>query len=56
MTPVEATSTCSTGQPTRRAVSVAISRASRRPASPVQALAQPLLTTIARAVPPERAR
>ena len=56
ITPVDATSTCSTGQPTSRAVSAAISRATRSPSSPVQALAQPLLTTIARAVPPERAR
>src|SRR5580704_9055213 len=56
MTPVEATSTCSAGQPTSRAVSDAMSLAAAIPSSPVQALAQPLLATIARARPPERAR
>ena len=56
MTPVEATSTCSAGQPTRRAVSAAMSRATCMPASPVQAFAQPLLTMTARAGPPDRAR
>ncbi len=56
MTPVDATSTCSTGQPTSRAVCSAMARASRRPVSPVHEFAQPLLTTIARAVPPERFR
>ena len=56
MTPVDATSTCSAGQPTRRAVSSAMSRATCSPSSPVHALAQPLLTMIARAAPPERAR
>ena len=52
MTPVDATSTCSAGQPTSAAVAAAISAASCSPSSPVQALAQPLLTTIARAMPP----
>ena len=56
ITPVDATSTCSTGQPTRRAVSAVIVLASRSPASPVQALAHPLLTTTARATPPDRER
>ena len=56
MTPVEATSTCSGGQPTSFAVSAAISRAAAIPASPVQALAHPLLTTIARTTPPDVAR
>ena len=56
MTPVDATSTCSSGQPTSRAVSLAMSRAACSPSSPVQALAQPLLTTMARAAPPERTR
>ena len=51
MTPVEATSTSSGAQPTAAAVSAAMRRACARPSSPVQALAQPLLTTIARAVP-----
>ena len=52
MTPVDATSTCSAAQPTTLAVSAAISCATRRPLSPVHALAQPLFTTIARAMPP----
>src|SRR5262252_205997 len=56
MTPVEATRTCSGGQPTSRAASVAVFRATASPSSPVQALAQPLLTTMARATPPERDR
>ena len=56
MTPVEATSTCSAGQSTRRAVSNAMSRATWSPSSPVHAFAQPLLTMTARAAPPERAR
>ena len=56
ITPVEATSTCGTGQPISRAVSDAISRAARYPSSPVQAFAQPLLTTIARATLSDRSR
>src|SRR5882724_3280780 len=50
MRPVEATSTWAAG--TRRifAVTAAISSASRRPRAPVQALALPELTTMARAV------
>ena len=56
MTPVDATSTSSASQPSARAVSAAISSATLRPASPVQAFAQPLLTTIARAWPPVAAR
>ena len=54
ITPVEATTTCSTGQPTACAVSAAISLASARPASPVAALAQPAFATIARVRPPAR--
>jgi hypothetical protein len=49
MTPVDATSTWSGAQPTAAAVRVVISCASARPCGPVQALAQPLLLTIARA-------
>ena len=50
ITPVDATSTCSASQPTRRGRRVGHRRARRAmPSSPVQALAQPLLTTIARA-------
>ena len=56
MTPVDATSTCSSGHSTSRAVSLVISRAACSPSSPVHALAQPLLTTMARVAPPERAR
>src|SRR5262245_24453137 len=56
MTPVDATSTCSGAQPTNRAVSDAICRATFIPASPVQALAHPLFTTIARATPPDLPR
>ena len=56
MTPVEATSTSSAAQPTAAAVSAAISRASAMPCGPVQALAQPLLATMARARPPVAAR
>ena len=53
ITPVEETSTCSTGHLIARAVSAAMSRATCIPSSPVQALAQPLFTTIARATPPD---
>ena len=56
MTPVEDTSTCSTGQPTRSAAVTAMSRASVSPRAPVQALAQPLLTTTAAVVPSDRRR
>ena len=56
ITPVEATSTCSVGQPTSRAASAAIPRATSRPSSPVHAFAQPLFTITARAVCRERAR
>jgi hypothetical protein len=56
MTPVEATSTSSASQPSARAVSAAISSATLSPASPVHALAQPLLTTIAHAWPPVASR
>ena len=55
MTPVDATSTCSTGQPTSaRGLRRHVARDLAGPSSPVQAFAQPLLTTIARAMPPER--
>ena len=53
MTPVEATRTSCGSQPTASAVAVTISRAADRPASPVQAFAHLLLTTIARARPPD---
>ena len=56
MTPVDATSTSSASQPSARAVSAHISRATCIPAGPVQAFAQPLLTTTARAVPPVASR
>ena len=52
ITPVDATSTSATEHRTSRAVSAAMSRAARRPSSPVQAFAHPLLTTIARTTPP----
>src|SRR5437762_8346330 len=51
ITPVDATSTCSDGQPSASATSSAIRVALASPSSPVQALAQPLLTTIAQPVP-----
>ena len=54
--PVDATSTCSGAQPTRRAASSAMARATAIPSSPVQAFAQPLLTMTARAWPPDRVR
>ena len=50
MTPVDATRTCSTGHPSAFAVSTAIPRETASPSAPVQALAQPLLTTTAAAV------
>ena len=56
MTPVEATSTSRGSQPMPCAASTVISRASARPCGPVQALAQPLLVTTARARPPDAAR
>jgi len=56
MTPVDATRISSAAQPSVSPAVRAISRASRRPFSPVQAFAQPLLTTTARATPPERDR
>ncbi len=51
ITPVEATSTSSARQPSAAATSAAMRRAFAMPSSPVQALAQPLLTTMARARP-----
>ncbi len=56
MTPVDATSTCSGAHPTMDATKSAELRATARPSGPVHALAQPLLTTTARARPPLRAR
>ena len=53
MTPVDAISTCSLEQPTSAAAAAAIACAAAAPAVPVQALAQPLLMTIARARPPD---
>ena len=52
MRPVEQTSTCWASQPSACAVSAHISRASTRPGSPVPALALPLLSTTAAAMPP----
>ena len=51
ITPVEATSTCSVSQPSPAATSTVMRSASRRPGSPVAALALPLEITIARVVP-----
>ena len=56
MTPVLATSTSSGRQPMAAAVLVAICMACDSPSSPVQALAQPLLMTTARAQPSVRWR
>ena len=56
MTPVDATSTASGAQPSFAAVFCAISMACDRPSLPVQALAQPLLTTTADACPPDLRR
>ena len=55
MTPVEATSTCGGSHADARAAASAIAFACAMPSAPVQALAQPLLTTIAAARPPEAA-
>ena len=54
MTPVEATTTSAGRHSTASATRRAVSRASRRPPSPVAALAQPALITMARAWPPAR--
>src|SRR5262245_5870137 len=51
MTPVDATSTCMAAHSTAAAVSSTISWASATPCGPVQALAHPLLVTIAWATP-----
>ena len=56
ITPVDATSTRSLVHPVAEAAASAISRATRIPASPVHALAHPLLTTIVFACPPDRVR
>jgi hypothetical protein len=56
MTPVDATSTASAAHPSGAAVSAAIVSAFARPSLPVQALAQPLFTTMARAIPCVRSR
>jgi len=56
ITPVDAISTWSEVHPAATAPAAAMSRATRMPASPVQALAQPLLMTTAWARPPERDR
>ena len=56
MTPVEATSTSSARHPSWRATNSTVARATSMPASPVQAFAQPLLQTIARARPPDFSR
>ncbi len=51
ITPVEQTSTSSSGKPVARATSAAICTQRRMPSSPVQALAMPLLMTMACARP-----
>ena len=51
MTPVEATITSFAWQPKACPANIPISSASANPGSPVQALAQPALATMARAVP-----
>jgi hypothetical protein len=56
MIPVEQTSTVSSPMPSASAAALAIARASRMPGSPVPALALPLLTMIAAALPPFSAR
>ena len=56
MTPVDATSTSSGRQPNSRAAISAVDLDTLNPASPVQALAQPLLHTMTRARPSERSR
>src|SRR3954467_6218870 len=56
ITPVEATSTSGTLQPTVDAVRAAIASACRMPSAPVHAFAHPLLTTIARAWPDDAER
>ena len=56
ITPVDEMSTCSGWQSSARARAAAIWTAFCKPASPVQALAHPLLTTMARARPADAAR
>ena len=56
ITPVDATSTWDGAHPIRLAASTAISRASAMPCGPVQALAHPLLVTMACATPPLHVR
>ena len=56
MTPVEATNTSSGRHPTCLATNSTVALATATPLSPVHALAQPLLHTIARALPPEASR
>src|SRR5579875_11008 len=56
MTPVDATSTCVGRTPSRSAARAAVSRASCRPRSPVQAFAQPEFATIARMASPSFSR
>ncbi len=51
ITPVEATSTSSDLQPTLRAASAVIARASRIPRAPIATFEQPEFATIARATP-----
>src|SRR5688572_15785864 len=56
ITPVDATSTSSGRHPSLPAANSTVDRATSIPASPVHALAQPLLHTIAFARPPEDCR
>src|SRR6476646_9987381 len=53
ITPVDAIRTCSGAQPSEPAAAAAMSRATCSPASPVHAFAQPLLTAITLARPPD---
>ncbi len=56
MTPVDATSTCCGAQPSAAAVAATVASVVARPSAPVHALAQPLLTMTACALPPEETR
>lgn len=56
MTPVDATNTAAGSQPTALAAARVMAFACSRPSGPVQALAQPLFTTIADSRPCERSR
>ena len=55
MTPVEASMTCSTGQPSNAAAAAAVAAVVSRPRCPVNTLALPAFTTRPRARPPRSA-